>query len=89
MTTATKSSHTPGPWTIRGWTIQAHDGSDVAVIESAKHLGAPAPERHLNAHLIASAPELLALLDRAQDFCPIPVQDEIRAAIAKATGDAS
>jgi hypothetical protein len=54
------------------------DGEDEIEITEA--------ETTANARLIATAPELLAVLQKTSCYCPINLQDEIRAIIAKAKG---
>lgn len=64
------SKFTPGPWTA--------DKTRVYIGDNPKDVGSEA-----NARLIAAAPEMLALLNEVECYCPIEVQDEIRALRAK------
>lgn len=86
------SKFTPGPWEAKSfagiinvWSTshRKHDSSAVAYDCS-----------EADARLIAAAPELLSALEIAAEMlCDMPLMDprfvQIRAAIAKATGDAS
>ena len=92
----TTSTHTPGPWIakptagheIHGQSaVYGPDGKDIAIVYDGA----------ANARLIASAPELLAILQRIIDRATAPLSDggidysdvdAARAAIAAATGGA-
>lgn len=71
--------HTPGPWRIgdAGRTIF---GPKTDAISPATICQTNRRE----ATLIATAPELLEKLYAVQCYCPVNVQDEIRALLAKA-----
>lgn len=92
--------HTPGPWTFYAdlpstepnWHIVTN-ASRMRVLANV-HIE-PRNEIDLaNAHLIASAPDLLEVLQELQECAaywseydvPLGIQDRINAAIAKATG---
>lgn len=79
---------TPGPWTWEredstAMTLQAPSGTVLSIYES--HGGGEHPTE-ADASLIAAAPELLDLLKRAVRYCPVEVQDQMYAVIAKAEG---
>lgn len=95
-----KTKHTPGPWTIHGdltnprnaYTIRDLSGDTLAAVrlECVHSKIADA-----NARLIAAAPDLLAVLesvlwrwDRDDERDNPELGAEIRAAIAKAKGEA-
>jgi len=64
MTTATKQTHTPGPWTTspqQGYV--RHLGTHGPNICAMDVFGGPAEEAFANARLIAAAPEMLEALD--------------------------
>lgn len=95
MSTKTNPTHTPGPWTSYGdqapQRIVDTRSRDVATV----HCSLPVWEA--NARLIAAAPEMLEALRWAYTCLPSepgeeptgPLADQIRAAIAKATGTQS
>ncbi|HET9109067.1 MAG TPA: hypothetical protein VFN79_17965 [Steroidobacteraceae bacterium] len=61
---AEKVGHTPGPWRQTGtFTVQDSRGNRVARTGMAR----PHAENEANAHLIASAPDLLAALQQLLD----------------------
>ncbi len=84
-----KAQTTPGPWTV-----EKHEKSTVSmggqcVIVAPAPDGASYGEQVANARLIASAPELLAVLKALSDFlteddCPQPLWDRMHNAIAAA-----
>jgi len=90
------SAYTPGPWVQWADTnivIKLHSGrpqaEDLRICEVATNTWHD--EGRHNARLIASAPDLLAALIVANEaLCDLPLMDprvqQIRAAIAKATG---
>lgn len=97
------TQHTPGPWRMTAAKVMAGNGRAICLIENRKlHEGFQ--ESSANARLIAAAPDLLAALQAVWKFFePVYVsamaddtertaQDElidtVRAAIAKATGEA-
>jgi hypothetical protein len=93
----TESKHTPGPWTIsKAGDVVSADGRRVA--EPVWALKTTQAEGEANAHLIASAPELLEALKRLEGACCgnlneddawkawIDARNAARAAIAKAEG---
>ena len=74
------ATHTPGPWTV-----EVHQ--DTTTVESV-HQTIAMDVSNCDANLIAAAPALLAALQAvAQCARPMPraVEDQMRAAIAKAT----
>ncbi len=84
------NAHTPGPWaTGEDGDIFAHQG---------RHCVAEMPftfDREANARLIASAPDLLRVLtmylnvdDDGDGFICAEAMDDVRAVIARATGEA-
>ena len=87
--------HTPGPWSINDWPQAT---SDIAIGAVGTPLIAKVPlrdvsinEQKANACLIAIAPELLDLCERSlralsEDEFP-SLRDELRTAIAQATGE--
>ena len=66
-----KTSHTPGPWAVSSSVVVVapNDPRDAPVICNTMDLGGPSgfrlSEAMANAHLIASAPDLLAALKAA------------------------
>jgi len=93
--------HTPGPWSVSELSASGHFSEDyifiepgIAVIERAVE-GQDAEDMP-NAHLIAAAPELLEALQAARLHIvgeALPTKANaiamIKAAIAKATGEAT
>jgi hypothetical protein len=86
------TTHTPGPWqyTFEGGTVAfivEADGTTVAKLSatenSTAHSALPS-----NARLIATAPDLLAALQRCLRYGGLypDLADEVRAAITRATG---
>ena len=82
------SKHTPGPW----WNSDLEVGTvPMMMVKVAKVSGATYEEALANARLIASAPELLKVLEKMVEIWevggvdPYPIK-EARAAIAKAEG---
>jgi hypothetical protein len=77
-------THTPGPWTVTGnrreRTIQ---------IDTANGRGTVVQPNAISwtpdAVLIAQAPEMWALIDRMQQFCPEALRHEARALLARCT----
>lgn len=98
MTTATKATHTPGPWEADDNEIHAYSaGRHIATAASQSNPsdgGCGDRETAANVRLMAAAPDLLVACQRMvrahdenwkthnMDFPPI---DDARAAIAKAT----
>lgn len=107
------SAHTPGPWraelapddglrpVVRGaWELVVGEGSDRMVLAARSPWPNRAEESNANAHLIAAAPELLAVArrwlrvmgDAGSDRCAccpdeyVCCRCEVEAAIAKAEG---
>lgn len=82
--------HTPGPWHVDPDASICVSGPDGNV--ALMNLARPKAVSEANARLIASAPELLAVARKALDAWtgdgPPIALDELRAAIAKATGAA-
>lgn len=95
------NKHTPGPWiACEHGDYSDYDGNCIVIlgeggdIRTAVVLGFDNDENRANARLIASAPDLLALLVELIDIeGPQPGTsawaEKARAAIAKATGSAS
>lgn len=97
MNSTTQTQHTPGPWevivppTISGdsrW-VMGPDEKPIAQI----NWGREQDERFANARLIASAPDLLAALEAADEVLAHegyqdsqPVRASIRLALARARG---
>lgn len=86
-----ESKHTPGPWRIDSGGRIVND-PDHATSERDYQIADPLErntfaECRANARLIAAAPELLAACEEAAKFCPVYMQDRLRAAIAKARGE--
>jgi hypothetical protein len=91
------SKHTPGPWYHTGLEFNDVRDSDDELVAVAHHLRVGQPKRSgqeakANARLIATAPDLLAVLQELIDIeGPQPGTaawaDKARAAIAKATGE--
>jgi hypothetical protein len=82
--------HTPGPWETNGLTIETIAGPFVVVAHVADTDGAgpdDTGECHANARLIAHAPALLTLINRMQRFCPVTMQDEVRAILRAVEGE--
>ena len=92
-----KSQHTPGPWRRTGVNVRAGDALICYATNHHANCETPEPEKLANAYLIASAPELLAALEKAiehiediylHDGFPAPdFVTESRSLIAKANGD--
>lgn len=98
------TAHTPGPWITNGCVVSARvnlSQRDICTVSAsapargetyniAKHL----PELQANARLIASAPELLAVVRELQESAaywseydvPLGIVERINTAVAKATG---
>ena len=96
------AEHTPGPWEVRGrWYIgKADDPSSLAEVKSCYTVPASNEAEHeANARLIAAAPDLLETAEhllsllgarfRPEDIAVVRARKGLRAAIAKAKGDAS
>lgn len=86
------NKHTPGPWELRG-TRLVTDKHGVIIAEK---IGSNDGDSESNARLIASAPELLELLERmvrafnVKEIDPLVAFvtiEQARAAIAKARGE--
>ena len=81
-------SHTPGPWRTTGLNVRA---GDALICYATNHWAddeTPENERQANANLIASAPELLAALERlVHPMADDEDLDYARAIIAKAKGN--
>lgn len=98
------NKHTPGPWlrddrSGLGCDVRAASGRKVALCwglasnNATNYRADYRAECDANAHLIAAAPELLEvaqliLAEDLLDFLPEEYASKVRAAIAKATGDA-
>ena len=99
------SGHTPGPWVVdpepckHYW--QIYDGKFKKIGTSPCGGSKNTPEQIAtyldNARLIAAAPDLLAVVKELEESAaywseydvPIGIVDRLRAAIAKATGEAA
>jgi hypothetical protein len=91
-------THTPGPWVVgddddNGQVIV--DGPSYSICRCHHHcVGTIELEMRANAHLIAAAPDLLAMLKHAEMLISgefphsWPIHSKIAAAIAKAEGRA-
>ena len=89
-----QSNHTPGPWHTQGCTIYAGENRIAQTWDTCDDF--PTPEMEADAHLIASAPELLQALESMIDayqrhFDAMPVawqsyDDYARSVISKAKG---
>jgi len=92
-----KLQHTPGPWRRTGVNVRAGDALICYATNHHANAETSESEKLSNAHLIASAPELLAALKTAiehiediylHDGYPAPdFVDEFRSLIAKANCD--
>jgi len=87
------SNHTPGPWELRGMRLVT-DRHGVVIAEK---IGSNGGDSESNARLIASAPELLKMLERmvrafnVKEIDPLVAFvtiEQARFAIAKAKGEA-
>lgn len=79
-------NHTPGPWRTTGLNVRA---GDALICYATNHWAddeTPENERQANADLIASAPELLAALERLAHPMADDDLDYAREVIAKAKG---
>ena len=80
-------THTPGPWRTTGLNVRA---GDALICYASNHWAddeTPESERQANADLIASAPDLLAALERlAHPMADDDDLDYAREVIAKARG---
>lgn len=90
MTTKTKATHTPGPWSV------SCSGNDVENVSGAGVCALYADETaEANARLIAAAPDLLAAaeamlrsIDEGPAFGNGEIEiDKLRVAVAKARGE--
>lgn len=82
-----KPQHTPGPWRTTGPNVRAGDALICYATNHHANAETPEPEKLANARLIASAPELLAALERLVH--PMADDDDLnyaREVIAKAKG---
>ena len=95
------SKHTPGPWKVAhhshinkeqwlsilngAWDITSNGASAPAVVACSKYSAMTDKENLANAHLIAAAPELLAVLKDYEETGLIDV-GACRKAISKAEG---
>lgn len=99
-----ETKHTPGPWTVASpdeISVNAGTEGRVAILTNLRGAlgmkGRRDPNEVIaNARLIATAPELLEALQHAIDWLnaagvaeTMPVQQQARAALAKATGEQS
>lgn len=68
MTTETKATHTPGPWTSAGVHVAADHGPDAEMVPvcEASYRFVTLAEARANARLIAAAPELLQALKQVR-----------------------
>ena len=80
-------NHTPGPWRTTGLNVRAGDALICYATNHWEDDLTPESERQANAHLIASAPDLLSALERlAHPMADDDDLDHARAIIAKAKG---
>ena len=80
-------SHTPGPWSVSGWSI-LEDTNGTLICEVLPWNEEGSAEDHANAHLIAAAPELLEALEYAIKQVPeLASVPGIEVAIRKARGE--
>lgn len=83
--------HTPGPWEVGSHFVgplhvmTTKDRHIVAQVGNPTHAHT-FTQVEANAHLIAAAPEMLEVLHGVRAFCPVHVQEDIDALIAKAEG---
>lgn len=92
---AAPASFTPGPWRIGkfGGSVVADvpgcipflDGENLRAYGGYLVGETIQPE---NARLIIEAPTMFGLLEQVQCYCPVSVQDEIRALVARVKGGA-
>ena len=59
------SPHTPGPWRIRGLTVESVPGGNICLVNLAR----PEGPTQANLALIAAAPDLLALAKQYASEC--------------------
>ena len=88
------NKHTPGPWGVKGWRVTIPGTGEVTLAAP----GVTTATADANARLISAAPELLAALEMAaaviagnpnMAYPPSrKMGEKIRAAIAKAKGEA-
>ena len=92
---ASETNFTPGPWVVEDdspvtpWVRCPDDKSTLSVSR-------PYRERLANAYMIAAAPDLYAVVEELEEsssywseyFVPIGIVDRLRAALAKARGEA-
>lgn len=81
-----QAKHTPGPWTKVWGKIVDSDGKTICMVTYRKN----GPD---NDALIAAAPDMLAALRAVADYwaggdVPADIDSMMRAAIARATGEA-
>lgn len=78
------SQHTPGPWRVsigsgRPNSVGIRDGAYRLVAEAHQLTVGAYDDLDANASLIAKAPEMYDYLLRIGCYCPVDVQDQIRA----------
>ena len=93
------TQHTPGPWIAVGTWVEHPDDNTPDICNCNPFHMMPTSRSHeeacANARLIAAAPELLAALqacDKAMSYMseydiPLTLPEQVKAAIAKATGE--
>lgn len=73
-------AHTPGPWFLSPHDRYVrYEGVHGPNICDTEVFGGPVAEGVANAKLIAAAPDAAALLAEVEGYCPVAVQDKIRA----------
>lgn len=84
------SKHTPGPWDayfsdVSGPYINARRREPEVGFDCIATVNKQLHEHFVaNATLLAAGPELAEMLDWVQNYCPVEVQDRIRALLVKA-----
>ena len=90
------SAHTPGPWLLKGWTAPDDYGWSIKIGDAPHRLEVSAWDEssEANAHLIAAAPDLLAIAKETYKHLVLLYGDKgdwmvetLGAAIAKAEGN--
>lgn len=88
------SGHTNGPWRASDTAVTMEDayGGTITIAETIEYYASP-DERYSNARLMAAAPEMMeacveALAALDANTSPAETHKKLRAAIAKATGEA-
>ncbi len=94
------TKHTPGPWVACGYWVEHpdHRQNDICNCDPAsmQQQGRSDAEIRANTVMISAAPDMLQVLQELEESAaywseydvPVGIVERIRAAIAKATGDA-